>query len=105
MEQWYSDAYFPRRQIHVIRKDVRFKLKGRRSNYSLSNNHAKIAFENILTILTAITIKALKSLAAVTSITLENEIRFSKSVFQQPMVTYGYSTLWLMCWYCKGDFQ
>ena len=29
MEQWYSDAYFPRRQIHVIRKDVRFRLKGK----------------------------------------------------------------------------
>ena len=28
MEQWYSDAYFPRCQIHVIREDVRFNLKG-----------------------------------------------------------------------------
>ena len=57
MEQWYSDAYFPRRQIHVIRKDVRFKLKGRRSNnrnYSLSNSHARIDFKHFLTILTAI---------------------------------------------------
>ena len=27
MEQWYSDAYFTRRQIHVIRKDVSFTLK------------------------------------------------------------------------------
>ena len=33
MEQWYSDAYIPRRQIHVVRrKDVRFTLKGRKSN-------------------------------------------------------------------------
>ena len=59
MEQWYSDAYFPRRQIHVIRKDVRFTLKGRKSNnrnYSLSNSHVRIAFENLLAISTAITI-------------------------------------------------
>ena len=21
------------------------------------------------------------------------------------MVTCGYPTLWLMCWYCNGDFQ
>ena len=59
MEQRYSDAYFPRRQIHVTRKDVRFKLKGRRNNnknYSLSHSHARIVFENFLTILTAITI-------------------------------------------------
>ena len=55
----YSDAYFPRRQIHVICKDVRFTLKDRRNNnrnYSLSNSHTMIAFENFLTILTAITI-------------------------------------------------
>ena len=48
MEQCYSDANFPRRQIHVIRKDVRFTMKGMRSNnrnYSLSNSHARIAFE------------------------------------------------------------
>ena len=33
MDQWYSDAYYPRRQIHVIRKDVRVKLKDRISHY------------------------------------------------------------------------
>ena len=62
MEQWYSDAYFPRRQIHVIHKDVRFAMKGRRSNnrnYSLSNSYARIAFQSFLIILTAITIQAL----------------------------------------------
>ena len=49
-QNWYSDAYFTRRQIHFIRKDVRFTLKGRRNNnknYSLSDSHAMIAFENI----------------------------------------------------------
>ena len=54
-----SDAYFTTRQIRVISKDVRFTLKGRGNNnrnYSVSNNHARIAFEIFLTILTAITI-------------------------------------------------
>ena len=42
MEQWYSDAYFPRRQKHVIRRDVRFKLKDWRSNNSYSDvNNAR----------------------------------------------------------------
>ena len=62
MEQWYSEAYFPGRQIHVIHKDVRFLLKGKRSNnriYSLSNSHARITIEIFLSILTAITILSL----------------------------------------------
>ena len=107
MEQCYSDASFHRRRIHVIRKDVRFTLKGRSSNnrnYSLSNSHVRIAFENILTFLTAITIYKHLSLAAVTSITLENGKSVFKNVFQQHMVTYGYPTLWLMCqWYSYGE--
>ena len=62
MEQWYSDAYFPRRQMYAFRNHVCFMLKGRsvnNRNYSLSNSHARIAFGNVLTILTAITIQAL----------------------------------------------
>ena len=100
MEQWYSDAYFTRRQIHVIRKSVRFTLKAR-----------EIIIE---TILFQIVMPGhffdhfdgdYHSLAAVTSITLENDIRCSKNVFQQHMVTCGYPTLWHMCWYCNRDFQ
>ena len=90
MEQWYSDAYFTRRQIHVIRKDVRFTLKGRRNNnrnYSLSNSHARIAFENFLTILTAITIHLI---TAVTSITLEYE-----NGFQKKCVSTTYGHVWI----------
>ena len=44
---------------NVIRKDVRFTLKGSECNnryHSLSNSHAMIAFENNFDILTAITI-------------------------------------------------
>ena len=104
MEQWYSDAYFTRRQIHVIRKDVRFTLKGRRNNnrnYSLSSSHARTIFEIFFDHFDG----DYHSLAAVTSITLENEIRFSKHVFQQHMVTCGYPTVLHMCWYCTETFR
>ena len=79
MEQWYSGAYFTRRQIHVIRQGVRFMLKDRRNNnrnYSLSDSHARIAFENFFDHFDG----DYHSLAAVTSITLENEIRFFKKM-------------------------
>ena len=81
MEQWYSDAYFPRRQIHVIRKDVRFQLNGRGSNtrnYSLSNSYARIAFKHFLTTLTAITI-----LALIISCSDVNNARERNSVFKK----------------------
>ena len=89
MEQWYSGAYFTRRQINVIRQGVRFMLKDRRNNnrnYSLSDSHARIAFENFFDHFDG----DYHSLAAVTSITLENEIRFSKKCVS---TTYGH--LWI----------
>ena len=107
MEQWYSDDNFPRRQRHVIRKDICFKLKGRRSNNkncSLSNSHVRIAFENFLTIYTAITIQALIISCSDVNNAREQNSDF-KNAFQQHMVKYGYPTLLLMCLYCKGDFQ
>ena len=66
--------------------DVRFTLKDskRKSrNHALSNSKAMIAFESHF-------LSIYRTLAAVTSITLKNEDWFSKTVFQQHMVTYGY---------------
>ena len=81
MEQWYSDAYFHKRLIHVIRKDVRFTLTDRRRNnrnYSLSNSHVRIAFVNFLATLTAITI-----LALIVSCSDVNSARERNSVFKK----------------------
>ena len=50
----------------------------------MSKSHARIAFENFFYHFDGDYHFLHWSLAAVTSITLENENRFSKNVFQQP---------------------
>ena len=72
-----------------MRKEVRFTLKGGRSNnrnYSLSNSHARIAFENVLTILTAITISALIISCSDVNNATERNLVFKKCV----LTTYGH---------------